>query len=370
LTGCFCRRPVAVVGILLAGGTPCSRTLADAINGTIVSIRGNILAVRPSLRPRLARVSFGEKTVIFAYERTTLSVLKPGMRVAVGGRYSKEEGLHARWIEAAEKPVGYLAQKSSGLQVEDGGWARGVGTLKSVQPFVFRDDAGKVFTAKLDDLRGVWHDFLTDRNGLLIGTRISAEGKLAPDGVLQAASITPDRNYAKAGTMFGEILAVRGETLEVRPRYTSDTLPITFGKNCILLRQISLDPDSIKIGDKVTFWGQQHNHPWDSPRSSDLLATALLVGKHRYPASEGQEGGVFLTGRVASIDPVKLTLPNGRTINVIIPGQMPIARLDAIRPGDLKPGRQVMLVLSRRPDGRFQTSHVILDAAPYVGYGG
>jgi hypothetical protein len=370
VTDRFRRGLAAVLGILLAGVPLCRRAQADEINGTIVSIRGNILAVRPSLRPRLARVSFGEKTVLFAYERTTLSVLKPGMRVALSGRYSQEEGLHARWIEAAERPIGYLAQRSKGLQVENGGWARGVGTLRSVEPFVFRDDAGKEFTAKLDELQGVWHDFLTDRSGLLIGTRISAEGTLAPDGVLQAASITPDRNYAKAGTMFGEILAVRGETLEIRPRYTSDTLPVTFGKRCILLRQVSLDPDSIKVGDKVTFWGQQHNHPWDSPKSPDLLATALLVGKNRYPASEGQEGGVFLTGRLASIDPVRLTQPNGRTLHVIIPGQMPIARLDAIRPGDLKPGRQVMLVLSRRPDGRFQTSHVILDAAPYVGYGG
>ncbi len=360
-------------GALLLGGAP-SVAKADTpkaqVYGTIVAIRGNILVVRPSLRPKLTRVSFGDKTVILAYERTTLSVLKPGMRVSIGGRYSEQEGLHAFWVEAAEKPIGYLAEKSNGLQRQNE-WARGIGTIKSVQPFVFTDDAGKEYAVKIDNVNNVWHDFLTDRNGLLIGTRIRAEGAQSPDGVIQADSISPDRNLSRSGTMFGQILGVHGNTLEIRPRYTSDTLRVTFAPNCGLLQQRDIDTDSIKVGDKVTFWGEQRNHPWDMPKSDDLVANALLLGKYHYPAAEGQTGGVFLTGKIASLEPaVRLSLPTGNTINVIIPAQMPIARLEKISAGDLKPGRSAMLVLSRLPDGRFQASTVVLDASPYVGYGG
>lgn len=337
------------------------------IFGTIVSLRSNILAIRPSLRPKMTRVSFGDKTDIIAAERASASVLKPGMRVAMGGSYSEQDGFSLRWAEAADKPMGRLKQKSVGIQNnKEQGFAFAMGTLKSVQPFVFVDDAGKEFTAKTDNLRGVWHDSVGDRNELLIGVRVFIVGKVAPDGVIQAESISPDKDYARAGTMFGTILSVKGDTIEVRPRYTEDTLPVVMPKTCTLLRQNDVDPDSIKVGDSMTFWGMPKR---GTPQ--DVLAIALMLGKNRYPASQGDAGGVFVTGKLAALEPsVKLTSADGKSYNIIIPAQMPVVRLEKITEGDLKPGAQVMLVLSRRPDGSFQTTTVVINASPWVGYGG
>lgn len=361
--------------LALAASAPCPAASADApraeLVGTIVSIRGGILVVRPWLRPKMTRVSFDDKTVILSFERTSMSYLKPGVRVSMRGFYSSKQGYHPRFVEATEKPSGYLAQKSHGIQVDkDPGWANAVGTLKSVQPFVFTDDYGKEYSAQLDHMRGVWRTFVADKSGLLIGVRINVQGTLAPDGVLKATSITPDQNFSQDGTMFGQVIGVKGNHLLVRPRYTSDTMEVLLDPSCAPLKQINLDPDNIKVGDQVTFWGQQHNHSWDEPRSTDMLAIALLLGTHRYPAAQGDNGGVFLTGKIASLDPPQLALPNGTVINVIVPAQMPTARLEPVRLSDVTTGSQAMIVLTRASDGRFHCTHLILDASPWVGYGG
>jgi hypothetical protein len=49
---------------------------------------------------------------------------------------------------------------------------------------------------------------------------------------------------------------------------------------------------------------------------------------------------------------------------------MVIARLTALAERDIKAGDDSMFVLSRRPDGSFDASTVIVDAPPWVGYGG
>ncbi len=342
---------------------------SQEVYGTIVSMRGNILAVRPSLRPKMTRVVFDNKTEILTYEQMALSALRPGMRVAMGGRYSKSSGFQLFWLEAAQKPIGHLRTKTIGLQ-QDGGWAMAQGNLKSIQPFVFADDAGTEFTAKTDRLREVMHDMLADRNRLLIGVRIRAQGMIAPDGVLTATTIAPERNFTKEGTMFGEILGRSGDIIKVRPRYTQETISISLKQKTSFIRQITLDPDTVKQGDLVTFWGDQRNHSWDNPKSDDLKAIALLRGDLRYPGADGPTASVYLNGKLSSLEPVELTLNNGKKINVIIPAQMPVVRLETISRTELKSGKQAMLILSRNAYGAFTASTVILDASPWVGYGG
>lgn len=369
----LCLSLIALVSGRIGAQTPPQQAAEETeMMGTIVSIRGNILVLRPSLRPVLTRFSFGPKTAIFSFERSSLTALKPGMRLQMGGRYSKADGFRPFFIEAAEPQLGNLARRSTGFaDAKEGEFLMTTGNLKSVQPFVFTDDEGKEYAAKLDNLRGVFHDVPSDASGLLIGVRVRIVGRRAPDGVVQASLISPDRNFSAVGSMFGEVVRVRGNTLQIRPRYTSDTLEVTCPSTCELLRQITLDPDTIRVGAAVTFWGQQRNHPWDQPRSTDLLATALILGNRCYPKAEGDEGGVFLTGRITALEPsVMLTRRNGETIHVIIPAQMPVARLEPIQKSDLKPGSQGMFVLTRRPDGSFAATHIILDASPWVGYGG
>jgi hypothetical protein len=337
--------------------------------GTVVSIRGNILHIRPSLRPKLTRVSFSDQTEIMTYRRVGKDFLKPGMRVGMGGIYSEKDGYHPFWVEAAKDPVGYLKDKAEGIKPEPGGgWARATGTLKTVDPFVFTDDNGKEYTAVLDKTRGFFEDYRADRNGILIGTRLMATGPIAPDGVMQATTIAPDKDYAATGMMFGEITGVKGRTLTVVPRYTNDPIEVTLADGCTLQREIKVDPDIIGVGDIVTFWGQRPQEPGSK---KELHAIALLLGDGRYPASnDPEEGGVFITGTLTSLDPVQLLLPDQTTLAVGIPAQMPIAQLVRIKEGDLKPKSRGMLVLQRGDDGKFTATTVILDASPWVGYGG
>lgn len=341
------------------------------LQGTVVSLRGNILVIRPTLRPKQERVAFDERTEIISYNRTDKSKLKPGQRIGVGGPYNEKEGLSVRWIEYSETPISYLKEKSEGLTIEKTqGWASGRGTLKSVEPFVFVDDKGDEFTFPVDKLRGVWQVQAGDRNTLLIGTRASIAGTAAPDGVISAKSIYPDRSISPTGTMFGRILSVKGRILQIRPRYTSDTLKVTLTPDARLMRQLAVDPDSIKVGQPVTFWGEQRNRPTDRRPSTDIKALALLLGPLRYPAATGEEAPRYFAGKLQSLKPVRLQLDKGEIVKVLPTAQMVIARLTTLAQRDLKAGDDSMFVLSRRPDGSFDASTVIIDAPPWVGYGG
>src|SRR3954447_25510601 len=71
------------------------------VYGTIVSVRGNILEIRPFLRPKNVRVAIDDKTVVIEEMHTTLSYFKPGMRVMSGGPYSKPTGYVPNWVEGA-----------------------------------------------------------------------------------------------------------------------------------------------------------------------------------------------------------------------------------------------------------------------------
>ena len=340
------------------------------VQGTVVSIRGNILQMRPNLRPKLTRVSFGDKTDVLARREVTKAFLKPGMRISLGGTFSETEGYHPFFIEGATEPLGSLKDKSVGIvPVPGGGWANATGTIKSLEPFVFTDDNGKEFTPKMDQLRGYWELYRGDRSGLLIGTRLEASGPLAPDGVIQATMIVPNRDHAATGMMFGKILSFDGTTLKVRPRYTQDTIEVKLKKNCTLQRELRVDPDTIKLGAPVTFWGKRGKK--EDEQENQLHPIALLLGPGRYPAAtSGDEATPFLTGRLTSLNPVRFTLTDGTVLDVVVPAQLAIARLLTIKPTALKPGTQVMLVLERGEGERFFASHLILDASPWVGYGG
>jgi len=337
------------------------------VSGTIVSIRGNILQMRPWLRPKLTRISFGANTEILARRSVTRDFLKPGMRVYMRGFYNEQTGIRPFFIESAKEPLGNLKGRMSGVKVDPGGFAEALGTIKSTEPFVFSDENGKDYPGSLDNVRRYFEVYRGDRNGVLIGTRLEAVGHLAPDGVLQAQLITPDRNYAAVGMMFGQILGVKGKTLTIRPRYTQESMDVTLKSDCTLQRENEVNPDSIKVGDTVTFWAQRSR---EQEGQQGLQAIALLLGEGRYPAeTSGEVAAPFLTGKLVSLDPVQLLVPNGQRLNIIIPAQMAIARLTPITSADLKPGKQALLVLERANGDRFVSSHVIIDASPWVGYG-
>jgi hypothetical protein len=321
-------------------------------------------------------VAFDKRTEIIYYERVSREHLKRGTRIAGGGPYSDKEGWKLRWVEVASNPVSYLQEKSDGLKInKEGNYANGHGTLKSVSPFVMVDDKGKEFRPDTSRLRGVWRVNKGDRNTLLIGTRVGIAGVEAPDGVLQAKNIYPDRGQAPFGTMFGTLLSVNGNRVTIRPRFTQETLPVTLTDKCQFLQQVTLDESAVKTGQRLTFWGEPRDRTGTrrlraGEKSTDLKAFALLFGDNRFPSAQGSDAPGYFTGELVSLDPeVRLKLPKGNSIRVFPTAQMPIARLETIAAAQLQPGRDAMFVLSRRADGSFQTSTIILDASPWVGYG-
>jgi hypothetical protein len=214
-----------------------------------------------------------------------------------------------RWIEYSETPLAHLKEKSEGMTIEKTqGWASGRGTLKSVEPFVFVDDKGEEFTFPLDKLRGVWQVQAGDRNTLLIGTRAFIVGTAAPDGVISAKSIQPERSVSPTGTMFGRILSVKGRTLQIRPRYTTDTLKVTLAPNARLMRQSAVEPESIKVGQPVTFWASsaigQRIAALNRPQS-----TGSVAGPTALPRGYGRGCTALLFGQ-AAIAPSRAA-PNG-----------------------------------------------------------
>jgi hypothetical protein len=339
------------------------------LDGTIVSVRSNILAIRPNLRHILTRAEFNAQTEITSFEVTTIGALKPGLRVMVGGEYTPASGMQGRFIEVAEAPMGDLKRKFSGIQKEDDHSVIG-GRLKSVVPFIVTDDAGTDFAVNVERLFGIFRSFAADRNSLMIGVRVHISGKRANDGVLMADSIQPDRDFAKVGAMFGTLLAVKGDRVTIRPRFTTDAIEAQFTPKATIQRQIAVDPDTIHVGDGVTFWGVQRNNPWDFPKSDDMRAIALLLGSGKYPPDSDPHAPHYYTGRIESLEPkVKLRTNEGKSILVWIPAQMVTARLVAQPRIALKRGDAGMFVLNRHADGRFDLSAVIVDAPPWVGYG-
>ena len=335
------------------------------VDGMIVSVRGNIIQIRPGLRPKMIRASISDKTEITSVRQREISALKPGMQFTGGGRYSIKEGVSFFWLMGAEKKIGALNQPHVGL-FKRGDFVSCGGKIISVSPFVFKDDAGKEFKGKLGDQSEIYEVYPSDRNSLLIGVRVNLIGKVSPDGVIQAQSISPNKDYSASGTMFGEIRAVDGDKVTIRPRYTKDDLVITLKQTTTLQEEEKLDPESFKIGDEVTFWGQK------SKLKNGLNALALLLGEGRYPDSNGENAPIYLTGNISSISPnVILSTPDGVNHSIQVPAQMPFARLKSIEKHQLKKGVQAMFVLERDPESDgFITKAIIINASPWVGYGG
>lgn len=346
------------------------------VSGTIVSLRGNILVVRPELRPVPVRIAFDDGTSIVFYERTTRASLQVGKRVSLSGTYTAKDGMEPRWMEIAEGVIPEPAKASDGLEIAPkGDFASLRGVVKSLQPLILTDDKGKDFSFDAPNLRSFWSAKSGDRNTLLIGTRIQASGKTSPDGVMQAKFILPERGQSPFGTMFGTVLSVRGNRIVIRPRFTQDKLPVALTIRCRLQSERRLDAATIKSLQHVTFWGEMRPLRGDPTKINpltltDFKALALLVGEGRYPSSQGDNAPQYVSGQIVAMNPVRLKVRDDQVLTVFPTAQMIVAQLFTATRRDLKPGTNALFVLSRRPDGSFETSDIVLNASPWVGYGG
>ncbi len=336
------------------------------VEGLILSVRGNMYVVRPSLRPKITRVLIGPSASVIGFSRTKLSTLKPGMRIGIGGSVEPGTGFHPRFIDSGWEALGYLVAPDAPLPTKPG-FGIGFGKLKSVSPFVYTTQDGKSFRADVSKVVNVWTTYRAPRQGLLIGTRIKVMGTMAPDGVVTAQSVEPDRNATRPGTMFAEVVSVNGRQAVIRPKYSAENIPVDLLSSAKYVRENRIDPEEIKVGEPVTLWAEKPN----AGRSSmPVMAIAVLRGPGRYPQSEGDEGGVYYKGRFVSLEPQVVFESDGKRMNLVIPAQIIVARLSPAIKKDMAPGQSAMFTLVRTPKGGWSAVYVVINASPWVGYGG
>jgi hypothetical protein len=195
--------------------TPTPTPLAS-VEGTIVSVRGNILVVKPILRLSRTRVAFGSKTEVSSYRRADRSILKIGGRVEMGGPIEKDKPWSLNFIVTTPRPLAWFEKKGGGMEDSpDGSWRSGKARIVSLKPFQVRDDKGKMWSPSLVTLRGTWVLEGGGRDTLLIGTKIYAQGIASPDGVIAATAIYPTA-HARSRALCS-VLSLRALRLRVPP---------------------------------------------------------------------------------------------------------------------------------------------------------
>src|SRR5476651_228945 len=100
----------------------------EPLEGLILSVRGNIFVVRPTLRPRNVRVLIGPTTEVSREERTTSAAFKQGIRVAIGGSFNRVTGFQPFFINCGDKAIGPLSAPDAPLPASEG-FGTGMGTL-------------------------------------------------------------------------------------------------------------------------------------------------------------------------------------------------------------------------------------------------
>ncbi len=348
------------------------------LTGQIVAIRGDIVQIRPQYSTKLTRVVIDAKTTIDNPQMTSPAQLQPGIFVSVLGDYTDDGGILPRFVMAQDERTGFFSSKSHGVHAV--GYGRSAflgGKLKSANPLVVTDDDGKDYTIPVKGFLPVMHMARGDRNMLQVGKTVTAVGEKTADGLLHARSIQIQQLPGSSGTVFGTVVAIRGNTLEIQPRFGEENIQATISPDAQLLRQIDIDPDTVKVGDIITVQGKRlAGAPEDS---NAIVAAVLLPGKQTYPKVGG--GGFFAmmlgagnpgmtcTGKVASLSPFLLTQDDGKQVIATIPGQTPIVDLRTITPADIKPGDKLMVSGAEDKAGGLVIKLLMLGASPIVGLG-
>lgn len=350
--------------------------------GKVVSVRADIIQIRPQFSTALTRIVVDDKTVIHIPRPLKLEDLKPGMRLIGFGDYLDDGGIKPNFLMVIEDPTGFFAQKMRGVKAN--GYGRSAqfgGVIKTVNPLVVTDDDGKDITPTVAASVPVMQFAKAKQDALLVGQSLDASGDRTADGLLHAKSvdISPSEGSTSGGgTLFGEVVGVKGETIAIRPRFGTVTAQVTLGKGAKVQRQTTLAPERVKIGDVLTVQGKRTAGTAAVP--SALVAFVLLPGTQTYPKSDNS-GSDFLgsadssntqqtcTGRVSSLDPFVLRLTNDSAVTVTVPGQTPIADLHPAKLSDIKAGDKVMVIGTEGKDGGMEATVLVIGASPIVGFG-
>ena len=347
--------------------------------GKIVSVRADIIQIRPQFSTALTRIVVDNKTVIHTPRPLKLEDLKPGMRLVGFGDYLDDGGIKPSFLMVVEDPTGFFAQKMRGVKAN--GYGRSAqfgGVVKTANPLVVTDDDGKDITPTMAASVPVMQFARAKQDALLVGQSLDATGDRTADGLLHAKTVDVNSSEGSSGgTLFGDVVAVRGETIEIRPRFGTATAQVTLGRGAKIQRQTTLAPDRVRLGDMLTVQGKRTGGTAAAP--SALVAFVLLPGTQTYPKSaqnnffpgsaDSNDTQQTCTGHVLSLEPFILRLANGSAVTVTVPGQTPIADLHTAKPSDIKAGDKVMVIGTEGKDGGLEATVLVIGASPIVGFG-
>lgn len=356
----------------------------ERAEGVIVAVRADIVQIRPRFSDSLVRVVLDSATRINDTEFMTFDKLAQGWRVNVMGTLESANDFRPNFvmgIAPTERRTGFFEFPSHGIQrFGEGKFAGTGGIIKSMKPFVITDDDGKDITIKVGGPLMVMHPTQASKEKLLVGKAISVNGDRTSDGVIRARTI----NFNPApggGTLFGRVQNQSGSQLRVVPIYVDEPIRVSPSEKAVIMRQITLDPDTVQVGDTITAQGNLTAGTAAAPET--MTASVLLIGKQEYPSVPSSAGAFPMfggggtpavklawTGKVVSLAPLIIIGANDRQVRVVVPGQTPYVDLKPTSLSDANPGERIMLFGKEGRDGGLSASIILFGAGPITGFGG
>jgi hypothetical protein len=366
-------KPCVVIFLLLCRCVICAESPGDSVwfSGTIVSVQQGNYVVRQSDTHKLTAVKIKDSVRMFGADHSTLAALKPGFRVFLrGGRVAGQ--FLPNYLQYSETTCYGVEGHFVGVQPgRNPDLLHAGGTLKSVTPFIFDDDAGETQQLSLKNLKVVYHGFNGSENDLFIGLNVEVGGRLLSDQCVAAdiLVLNADHPYAR-GAMFGKILGSDASSLLIQPAYATNSLRAIISAGLKSKRQIPIHPNSLMIGQQVTVWGIRQISVTGAG-SNFVNGLGIFVGEELFPIDSTALGATMAEGIIDALKPeiVVRTMKNAETLHVHPIQSMPVARLVLARLDDVRINSEGMFVLKHRSDGGFEVSDVVLDAVPWSGYG-
>ncbi len=361
--------------------------------GTITSIQGNRLQVKPFGEGNPIVVIISSDTDLFRAETVPLSGLKPGEKVVLIGRES-EDGtgpFQAFRIQAGEpgrgpRPGGGFIQRLEGV-------------VKSTNPLVVTVDGKDRQVNYLGD--SVDRRVNLQPSQLKIGDWVTVVGEQGAEGI--NARFVRVGIPAELGRVPGQVVSVEGNILTVQVRFPEERQVKVNLEKANLYHFEQQEPSQLKEGDKVRvvvrptnqerqlailiFTGEVEGLDQELNmlfRGGPRMMRPGMGGPGGPPAGppEGQGPGgpggpgpgrrpQVLQGEIASTDPLTLKA-EGKTITLQLSGQTRILKGTKAAISDLKAGEFVFVKGDPNPDGSITGKVVVtgLPAPPQRGGGG
>jgi hypothetical protein len=353
---------------------PASAQFGPRVTGVIVSIRGDILQIRPRYNTKLTRALLDNRSQIRKPIMRDISVIKLGDRVMAVGDYQSVTLETARMLMLVSDSDGWFGHKTPGVSgVGYGKTAMACGEVKSLSPLVLVGLEGKEMTITVPPHVPVLQQEPSRKEALRVGQTVQIRGTKSSDELVHIETLEIQEAPGGSGTLFGVVTAVHGPMLEVRPRFSEDTVQISVTDSTRIQRQTTLDVRSVKVGDTLTAQGIL-----TTDNAGRLIAALLFPGAQSYPYTRpegmsalfrgGADVTALRTGEVTALFPLTLKLKDGSTARIVVPGQVPLVDLHPAARADIHIGDKIM-VTGPEKEGALQAETLLLGASPIVGFG-